>query len=72
MALFAPAKTSPAIVARLQSEVAGAVRTPELKQHFDSMGIQPVGGSAQDLATLVARDLAKYKAVARAANIHND
>ncbi|HET7197595.1 MAG TPA: tripartite tricarboxylate transporter substrate binding protein [Burkholderiales bacterium] len=72
MALFAPAKTPPAIVARLQAEVARAVRTPQLRQHFDAMGIVPVGSSSQELAAVVARDLAKYKAVARAANIHND
>ena len=72
MALFAPAKTSPAIVARLQAEIARAVRTPEVRQHFDAMGIEPVGSSSQDLAAVVARDLAKYKAVAAAANIRND
>jgi tripartite-type tricarboxylate transporter receptor subunit TctC len=72
MALFAPAKTPPAIVARLHAEVARAVRAPELRQRFDAMGIEPVGGSSQELAAVVARDLAKYRAVARAANIRND
>ncbi len=72
MALFAPAKTAPAIVARLQAEVARAVRTPEVRQRFDAMGIEPVGGSSQELGAVVARDLAKYKAVAAAANIRND
>lgn len=72
MALFAPARTSPAIIARLQAEVARAVRTPEVKHHFDAMGIEPVGSSAAELAAIVARDLAKYKAVAAAANIRND
>jgi tripartite-type tricarboxylate transporter receptor subunit TctC len=72
MALFAPARTPPAIIARLQAEVARAVRTPEVKQHFDAMGIEPVGSSAAELAAVVARDLAKYKAVAAAANIRND
>src|SRR6185437_13326301 len=50
MALFAPAKTAPAVVARLQAEVARAVRTPALRQHFDAMGIEPVGSSSQELA----------------------
>jgi tripartite-type tricarboxylate transporter receptor subunit TctC len=72
MALFAPVRTAPEIVARLQAEVARAVRSPELKQHFDAMGVEPVGSSSQDLAAVVARDLAKYKAVAAAANIRND
>jgi tripartite-type tricarboxylate transporter receptor subunit TctC len=72
MALFAPAGTPPAILARLQKEVARVVRTGEVKQHFETMGMQAVGGTSEELAAVVARDLAKYKAVARAANIHND
>lgn len=72
MALFAPAGTPAAIVARLQKEVARVVHTAEVERHFESMGMQAVGGSSAELAALVARDLAKYKAVARAANIHND
>jgi tripartite-type tricarboxylate transporter receptor subunit TctC len=72
MALFAPARTSPAIVARLQEEVARVVKLPEIKERFAAMGIEPVGGTSQELAMLVARDIAKYRAVARAANIHND
>jgi tripartite-type tricarboxylate transporter receptor subunit TctC len=72
MALFAPARTSPAIVARLQQEVARVVKLPEIKERFGAMGIEPVGGTSQELAMLVARDIAKYRAVAKAANIHND
>ncbi len=71
-AFFAPAKTPAAIVARLQKEVARVVRTPEVKQRFAAMGIEPVGSTAEELAGVVAQDLAKYKAVAKAANIHND
>jgi tripartite-type tricarboxylate transporter receptor subunit TctC len=72
MALFAPAGTPSAIVARLQKEVARVVRTDEVKHHFAAMGMQPVGSTSEELAAVLARDLAKYKAVASAANIHND
>ena len=71
-AFFAPAKTPIAIVARLQKEVARVVRTPEVKERFAAMGIEPVGSTSHELAAVVARDLEKYKAVAKAANIHND
>lgn len=71
-AFFAPAKTPQAIVARLQKEVARVVQTPEVKERFAAMGIEPVGSSSQELAAVVARDRAKYKAVAKAANIRND
>jgi len=71
-AIFAPAKTPPAIVARLQREVARVVQTPEVRKRFANMGIDPVGGSSEDLGRLVARETEKWTAVAKAANIKND
>jgi tripartite-type tricarboxylate transporter receptor subunit TctC len=71
-AFFAPAKTPPAIVARLQKEVARVVHTPEVKERFAAMGLDPVGGSSDDLGRQVARDIEKWSAVAKAANIRND
>src|SRR5262245_22634484 len=71
-AFFAPAKTPPAIVARLQKEVARVVHTAEVKERFAGMGLDPVGGSSQDLAKQVASDIQKWTAVAKAANIKND
>jgi tripartite-type tricarboxylate transporter receptor subunit TctC len=71
-AFFAPAKTPPAIVARLQKEIARVVQTPEVKERFATMGLDPVGGSSADLGRQVARDIDKWSAVAKAANIKND
>jgi tripartite-type tricarboxylate transporter receptor subunit TctC len=71
-AFFVPAATPPAIVARLQREVARVVQTPEVKERFAAMGLEPVGGSSEDLGRQVARDIEKWTAVARAANIRND
>ena len=71
-AFFAPARTPSAIVARLQREIARVVQTPEVKERFSAMGLDPVGGSSEDLGRQVARDLEKWTAVAKAANIKND
>jgi len=71
-AFFAPAKTPPAIVARLQKEVARAVQTPEVKEAFAKMGLDPVGGTSDELARRVRMDIEKWTAVAKAANIKND
>jgi len=71
-AFFAPAKTPPAIVARLQKEVARVVQTQEVRDRFASMGLDPVGGSSEDLGRRMARDIEKWTAVAKAANIKND
>ena len=71
-AFFVPAKTPSAIVQRLQKEVARVVHSPEVRERFAAMGIEPVGGSAEELGRQVASDIAKWKAVAKAANIKND
>ena len=71
-ALFAPARTPPAIVARLQREVARAVHLPEIKERFAAMGVDPVGSTSEELGRQVALDIEKWTAVARAANIKND
>jgi tripartite-type tricarboxylate transporter receptor subunit TctC len=71
-AFFAPAKTPPAIVARLQQEIARVVQTPEVKQRFAQMALNPVGGSSRELGERVRRDIEKWTAVARAANIKNN
>ena len=71
-ALFAPARTPPAIVARLQREVARTVHLPEIKERFAAMGIDPVGSTSEELARQVARDIEKWTAVAKTAGIKND
>ncbi len=72
MALFAPAKTPPAIVARLQKEMARAVQLPDVRERFAALGVLPEGGSAEALAQLVARDIVKWTGVAKAAGIKNN
>jgi tripartite-type tricarboxylate transporter receptor subunit TctC len=71
-AFFAPAKTPPAIVARLQKEIARAVQTTEVKERFAQMGLDPIGGTSEELGQRVRADIAKWTAVAKAANIKND
>src|SRR5688572_26929639 len=67
-AFFAPAKTPPAIVARLQKEIARAVQTTEVKERFAQMGLDPIGGTSEELGQRVRADIAKWTAVAKAAN----
>jgi len=48
------------------------VQTPEVRERFAQMALEPVGGSSEDLGKRVARDIEKWTAVAKAANIKND
>ena len=71
-AFFVPAKTPPAIIARLQKEIERVVQTAEVRERFAQMGLDPVGGSSEELGRRVARDIEKWTAVAKAANLKND
>jgi tripartite-type tricarboxylate transporter receptor subunit TctC len=48
------------------------VQTAEVKEAFAKMGVDPVGGTSEDLARRVRQDIEKWTAVAKAANIKND
>jgi tripartite-type tricarboxylate transporter receptor subunit TctC len=68
-ALFAPAKTPKAIVARVQQEVARVIRLPEVKQKLLEQGADPVGSGAEELDRVVKSELKRWAGVIREANI---
>ena len=68
-AISAPPKTPAAIVAKVNAAVNAALATPALKSHFDEMGLQPVGGTPDDMARIVKADTERWGKVIRAANI---
>ena len=43
-----------------------------LRERLVALGVDPVGGTPEELARVVARDLEKWAAVAKAANIRSD
>ena len=67
-----PAGTPPAIVKRLQEEVARVVRLPEIRERLNGMGVDPVGNTSEEFGRVIAADIAKWTAVAKAANIKAD
>ena len=70
--LFAPIGTPPSIVKRLQEEVARVVRLPDIRERLDNLGVDPSGSTSEEFGRLVASDLAKWTAVAKAGNIKAD
>ena len=71
-AMFAPAKTPPAIVARLQQEIARVVQLPEIREKLLQQGADAVGGSSAELERVVKSELRKWEAVIRQAGIKSD
>jgi tripartite-type tricarboxylate transporter receptor subunit TctC len=68
-AMFAPAKTPPAIVGRMQKEIARLVRMPEVRQKLLEQGADAVGGTAEDLDKVVKSELKRWVDVIRDAHI---
>ena len=65
----APAGTPQVIVDRLQQEVARVVKIPEIRERLDQMSIVPSGNTSEEFRAIIARDIDKWTAVAKTANI---
>ena len=68
-AMFAPANTPPAVVARMQKEMARAIQLPDVKQKLLEQGGDTVGSSPEELSRVVAAELKKWAELIRAAKI---
>ena len=71
-AVFARAKTSSAIVNRLNQEIARALAKEDLKQKFFSAGSEVAAGPAHELGAFVKSEIAKWGKVIRQAGIRVD
>jgi len=71
-ALFAPANTSPAIVARMQKAIVQTIQLPDVKQKLLEQGADTVGSSPEHLGQVVKKELAKWPQIIKAANIRVD
>lgn len=70
--LFAPAATPPAIVKKLEKALMEIVKHPDLQERLKAMAVDPVGGSAQELASRIAAEIPRWTEVAKAANVRLD
>jgi len=71
-AMFAPAKTPPAILARMQMEIAHVIQLPDVKQKLLEQGGDPVGSTPEELDRVVKSELRKWAEVVRDAKIKAD
>lgn len=70
--IWAPARTPPAIIARLQQAVATAARSPETRSRFDALGAEPVADSPEDYARFVRAEYDRWGKLVRDARIKLD
>jgi tripartite-type tricarboxylate transporter receptor subunit TctC len=70
--LLAPADTPPAIIDRLNAEALTALKSPELREAFESRIIEPGGGSPEQFAKTIGAQLGQWKQTAKRLGIRND
>ena len=65
----APAGTPPSIVQRLNRDIVASLALPDTKRRLDELGMDMVGNTSAQAAQLVDEEIARWSAVAKAANI---
>lgn len=70
--LLAPAGLPPAVAARLNTELNAVLNDPEAREKLRVLGIEATPGSAAQFREEMARDLARYGPVVKAAGIKID
>jgi tripartite-type tricarboxylate transporter receptor subunit TctC len=67
--IFVPKATPPEIVRKLEGEFMRIARLPDVIARLKPLGIEPVGNSSDEFGRILAADIARWTAVARAGNI---
>jgi tripartite-type tricarboxylate transporter receptor subunit TctC len=70
--LVAPAKTPPAIVARLNREVNAALKSADMIAALRKLGSEPLGGTPQDFRKLLVEESPKWLAVVKSSGMKID
>ena len=65
LALFAPAWTPKDIVNKVSAETVRILKLPDVKERLLAQGAEPIGSTPEQLAAILAADLAKYAKVIR-------
>ena len=67
-----PARTSPAIVARLNQTVNAILREPDVGERFAALGAEPRGGTSAEFGQYMGAEVAKWGKVIKAVGLRAD
>jgi tripartite-type tricarboxylate transporter receptor subunit TctC len=68
-AVFAPARTPPAVVNRMYAAIRKALAVPQVREHFVDGGYEPQGAPPAEWTKLFRDDLRRYAEICRIAKI---
>ena len=69
LGVFAPAKTPPAIINRLNQEIVRVMRLPEVKERFTNAGVETLSTTPQEFVVLLKTEIAVIAKVLKSAGI---
>ena len=67
--LFAPAKTPPAIVRKMNADAVAVMREPLVRQRLEGLGLEVVGSTPEEFAKFIQAEMIKWEPVIKAAGI---
>ena len=67
--VLAPAGTPRAVIDRVNQEVAGVIKLPDVQSRLVADGVEPSGNSPEQFAALIKRELARIARIIKTANI---
>lgn len=67
--MWAPAGTPPAVVQKLNAQVAAILQMPEVKKQFGDLGIEPTPMKSDEFAKFVRDQITTYQKIVKQANI---
>jgi tripartite-type tricarboxylate transporter receptor subunit TctC len=70
--IMAPAATPKSVIEKLAAAGQHAVRNPDLAERLKRDGIEPVGGTAESFAALIAKEIVQWRDLAQSAKITLD
>ena len=70
--LFAPAATPKAVIARLHTEAAKALRLPDVVRTLSSQGAEPVGNTPEEFSAFVKSEIEKWANLVKVAKMKTD
>jgi tripartite-type tricarboxylate transporter receptor subunit TctC len=70
--IFAPAGTPKDVVQRLNAELVKILKQPDVRERFESLGLEPVGNTPDEFAAFQRAEVAKWAKVVKDAKITAD
>ena len=67
--MLAPAKTPPAVLAKLSAEVQKAVKSPQTRERIVAIGLEPIGSTPEAFRKLFVSNIARFAELVKLAGV---